>query len=210
MKKRLSILALVSVTVCGAMAADTWLVDVSALDMWLGKPSEVAALRLAIPAGSNPTVYGVDLGFWGQSDRAWGVQINLLLNEVNEKMGGAQIAGCNLAAEATGVQLGLWNSAVTLSGIQFGVLNSAETADFLQFGLGNYATTMKGLQIGGWNNAPNFAGVQLALFNMSQSVVGYQVGLINKTDKMQGFQVGLINVITSSALPVFPIFNCVF
>ena len=45
---------------------------------------------------------------------------------------------------------------------------------------------------------------------MSQSVVGYQIGLINKTDKMLGFQVGLINVITSSALPVFPIFNCVF
>jgi len=210
MKRLLSMLSLASIIVCNATAADTWLVDVSALDMLIGKPSEVAALRLAIPYGSNPTISGVDFGIWGRSDRAWGLQFNLLVNEVDEKMGGAQLAACNLVEDATGIQFGLWNSATTLSGVQCGILNYSENADFLQFGLGNYATTMKGLQIGGWNNGPNFVGIQFGFFNISQSVEGYQFGLINKTEKMRGFQIGLINVITASSLPVFPIFNCVF
>lgn len=210
MKKLLSMLALANLTVCVASAADTWLVDVSLLDSLIGKPSEVAALRISYPYGSNPSITGLDIGTWGRSDRAWGLQINLLANEVDEKFGGAQLAICNLVEDATGIQIGFWNSATMLAGIQGGVLNYSENADFLQVGLGNSATTMLGLQLGAWNGAPNIAGIQLGLVNMSQNVEGYQFGLINKTEKMKGFQIGLINVISGSDLPVFPIFNCVF
>lgn len=210
MRKLLSVMTLTSLSFCGAMAADTWLLDVSTLDELIGKPSEVAALRLCLPYGNNPAITGLDLGLWGRSDRAWGLQINLFANEVDEKMGGAQLAACNLSEEVTGVQVGLWNSATTMSGVQCGGLNFTENCDFLQVGLGNFSTTMKGIQVGGWNNAPNYSGLQLGVINTTQSVEGYQIGLINRTDKMQGFQLGLINVISSSALPMFPVFNCVF
>ncbi|MEI8242890.1 MAG: hypothetical protein WCI17_06450 [bacterium] len=210
MKKLLSSLTLLSMTACGALAADIWLVDLSCLDQLIGRPAEVAALRIGIPYGANPTITGLDIGVWGRSERAWGLQVNLFVNDVREKSGGAQLAICNLGDDVTGIQLGLWNSTASLAGAQLGGLNYAENADFLQLGLANAANTMKGLQLGGWNSAPNFTGLQIGLVNTSQSVEGYQIGLLNRTDKMRGFQLGLINVITSSSLPVFPIFNCIF
>jgi hypothetical protein len=210
MRKVLTVLAVAGIMVGRTMAADTWLVDVSALDPWLGTPAEVAVLRVGIPYGSNPTISGLDVGFWGRSERAWGVQLNLILNNATEKMGGVQIAGCNLAEDATGLQVGLWNSATTLAGVQLGGINELENGQFLQCGLGNYADTLKGVQLGIWNNAPGITGLQLGLFNMSQAVEGYQIGLFNKTDRMRGFQLGLVNTITASSLPVSPVFNCVF
>jgi hypothetical protein len=209
MKKILTVLAVAAILTGHAGAADnSWLVDFAALDPLIGKPTEVSALRISIPNGRNANISGLDLGFWGRSERAWGLQINLLLNDAKEKMGGAQFGGCNLSEETAGLQCGLWNDATTMVGLQIGGLNYMENGNFLQCGLGNQAETFKGIQIGLWNMTPVFTGMQLGLCNLSQTCEGYQIGLINKTDRMKGFQLGLINIITASELPVAPLVNC--
>ena len=90
MKKLLSILVLAGGMVFGALAQDTWPVDVSFID-WIHRPTDVAGLRLGLPYGQNDSVTGIDIGLWGKSDYAWAFQVNLVHNVVRDEMGGIQV-----------------------------------------------------------------------------------------------------------------------
>lgn len=147
MKKLLSSLALVGVMASGALAQDTWPVDLSFLD-WIHRPADVAGLRVGIPFGLNDSVTGVDVGFWGQSDYFWGIQVNVVENHVRDEVGAIQVACINDAGHLTGLQVGLWNTAATMQGFQVGLLNLADQAEGLQIGVVNRCELMHGYQIG--------------------------------------------------------------
>lgn len=147
MKKLLSSLILVGVVATGALAQDTWPVDVSFID-WIHRPADVAGLRVGIPYGVNDSVTGLDIGLWGKSDYAWAIQVNVLENRVRDEMGGIQISCVNDAGHLTGMQIGLWNQAPTMEGFQIGILNLADEVNGLQIGLINRTELMHGYQIG--------------------------------------------------------------
>ncbi len=148
MKKLLSSLILVGAMVTtGALAQDTWPVDVSCLD-WIHRPADVAGLRLGLPYGKNDSVTGVDIGLWGVSDYAWAIQFNLLHNSVRDEMGGIQVSCVNDAGHLTGLQFGLWNTAPTMEGFQIGLLNLADSVNGFQVGIVNRTENMKGYQFG--------------------------------------------------------------
>lgn len=147
MKKLLSSLVLASVMATGALAQDTWPVDISFLD-WIYRPSDVAGLRLAVPYGVNDSITGVDIGLWGKSDYAWAIQLNVLHNKVRDEMGGIQISCLNDAGHLTGMQVGLWNMAATAAGFQIGLLNLTDQFEGLQVGIINRTENMHGYQIG--------------------------------------------------------------
>jgi hypothetical protein len=147
MKKLLSSLILVGVVATGALAQDTWPVDVSFLD-WIHRPADVAGLRLGIPYGINDSVTGLDFGLWGKSDYAWAIQVNVAENRVRDEMGGIQISCVNDAGHLTGMQIGLWNQAPTMEGFQIGLLNLADNVNGLQIGVINRTELMHGYQIG--------------------------------------------------------------
>lgn len=147
MKKLLSSLVLAGSIAFGALAQDTWPVDVSFLD-WIHRPADVAGLRLGLPYGINDSVTGIDIGLWGKSDYAWAIQINLLQNAVRDEMGGIQVGCVNDAGVLSGLQVGLWNTAPTMQGFQIGLLNLADQAEGLQIGIVNRTEIMHGYQIG--------------------------------------------------------------
>jgi len=147
MKKLLSSLILVGVVATGALAQDTWPIDVSFID-WIHRPADVAGLRLGLPYGVNDSVTGLDIGLWGKSDYAWAIQVNVLENRVRDEMGGIQISCINDAGHLTGLQVGLWNTAPTMEGFQIGLLNLADNVNGLQIGIINRTELMHGYQIG--------------------------------------------------------------
>ena len=147
MKKLLSSLILVCIVATGALAQDTWPVDVSFID-WIHRPADVAGLRLGLPYGINDSVTGLDIGLWGKSDYAWAIQVNVLENRVRDEMGGIQISCVNDAGHLSGLQVGLWNQAPTMEGFQIGILNLADDVNGLQIGLVNRTELMHGYQIG--------------------------------------------------------------
>lgn len=204
MKKLLASLVLASVMVGGACADDTWPVDLSFLDL-IAAPANVAGVRVAIPYGANKTVTGFDIGLWGNADRAWAVQIDVLGNVVRDEMGGAQVGIYNVANHLTGIQFGVYNAAPTVDGAQVGIWNQAERVTGVQFGVVNNAEQMQGIQFGFFNYVPTFSGFQFGLVNYSYKVESAQIGLINSTEEMHGFQLGLVNVIHDSSVPF-----CVF
>ena len=147
MKKLLSSLVLLSVLAGGALAQDTWPIDIGLID-WIHRPSDVAGLRLGIPYGLNEQVTGIDLGLYGQSDYAWAIQVNLLSNQVRDEMGGLQVSILNQAGHLTGMQVGLWNNAATAEGFQIGLLNLADEMTGIQIGIVNRTEIMHGYQFG--------------------------------------------------------------
>ena len=209
MKKLLASLVLAGVMVGGACADDTWPVDLSFLDS-IAAPANVAGLRVAIPYGANKSVTGIDIGFWGNADRAWAFQIDVVGNVVRDEMGGAQVGVYNVANHLTGLQIGVYNAAPTFEGAQIGIWNRAERATGLQIGVVNNADQMAGVQIGIFNYVPTFSGFQLGLINFSYKVESAQIGLINSTEQMHGFQIGLVNVIHDSPVPFCVLANCRF
>lgn len=147
MKKLLSSLFLAGSMAVGALAQDTWPVDVSFMD-WIHRPADVAGLRLGLPYGVNDSVTGVDIGLWGKSDYAWAIQINVLHNNVRDEMGGIQISCLNDAGHLDGIQIGLWNMAASADGFQIGLLNLTDQMYGFQIGLVNRTEIMHGYQIG--------------------------------------------------------------
>ena len=147
MKKLFATLVLVGAMAAGALAQDTWPVDVSCFD-WIHRPADVAGLRLGIPYGLNDAVTGIDIGIWGKSDYAWAFQFNLLSNIVRDEMGGLQVSLFNQAGNLTGIQVGLWNNAATAAGAQIGLLNLADQIEGFQIGIVNRTELMHGYQFG--------------------------------------------------------------
>jgi hypothetical protein len=148
MKKLLSSLLLAGVLVAGARAQEMLPVDIAFIQDWWYRPSEVIGLRMGIPYAKNDSLTGLDIGFWGESDYAWAIQINLVASMVHDTMGGLQIGGYCEAGHLTGVQIGLWNHAPTTEGCQIGLVNLADETEGLQIGLINRTEMMHGYQIG--------------------------------------------------------------
>lgn len=114
---------------------------------------DIVGLRLGA-WGKCHNITGLDLSIGGtEAQNAYGLQIALLRNKVNDVAGAVQITlGANIATELTGVQLGLlWNEAVMVRGVQVGIAN--------------VANDVRGFQIG--------------LLNTTDMIYGYQFGLIN-------------------------------
>lgn len=114
---------------------------------------DIVGLRLSA-WGKCHDITGLDLSIGGtESQNAYGLQIALLRNKVNDVAGAAQITlGANSATELAGVQIGLlWNEAVMVRGLQLGIANKS--------------SDVRGFQIG--------------LLNTTDMIYGYQIGLIN-------------------------------
>lgn len=193
MKKLVSSLVLMGGMVAGACADTVWPVDVSCFD-WIGKPDQVAGLRLGLPCGKNASVTGVDAGVLGWSDSTWGIEVNLFGNFVRDQMGGVQAAACNRDGSLCGVQVGLWNdTATTAEGVQLGLVSQAGVqARGAQLGLVNLTKELQGVELGFVNIAPVANGCQAGGVNLSdKSMVGLQFGLANRTLELQGYQIGL-------------------
>lgn len=97
---------------------------------------------------------GFELGFAGHANNFYGMQMNLLRNEVVDVLAGFQIGiGWNSAGRADifGMQVGLWNGAGQLKGIQVGLINTAEFSNGFQVGLINRTEGMYGFQLGAIN-----------------------------------------------------------
>ena len=121
-----------------------------AICQWPASP-DVIGLRLTIPfSTSQESITGIDLGFWGRSVYFEGIQINVLRNDVQDRLAGFQIGIYNSVSsgEMFGIQAGLWNEAISLRGIQAGLVNDSGETQGLQVGLINLAETMYGYQVG--------------------------------------------------------------
>lgn len=110
---------------------------------------DVAGLKLNLPYGGNKNITGIDLGIASSSDKTSALQINLI-NIVREEFSGLQLSLLNLNGAANGVQIGLiMNNVDAMNrGIQLGPINTALETHGLQIGLINYSEFMVGLQIG--------------------------------------------------------------
>lgn len=114
---------------------------------------DIVGLRLGA-WGKCHNITGLDLSIGGtEAQNAYGLQIALLRNKVNDVAGAAQITlGANIATELTGIQVGvLWNEALIMRGLQLGLVN--------------LSNDVRGFQIG--------------LLNTTEMIYGYQIGLIN-------------------------------
>lgn len=118
-----------------------------------GDTIDIVGLRLGV-WGKCHNITGLDLSIGGtEAQNAYGLQVALLRNKVNDIAGAAQIAlGANIATELTGLQVAVfWNEALMMHGLQVGLVN--------------VANDVRGLQIG--------------LLNTTEIIYGYQIGLIN-------------------------------
>jgi len=150
MKKVLFSLVVMSCLVFSARAAEkvTWPVwfafnDIEDIDM--------VGLRLNLFSGECEQVTGMDLGFIGRSQYFYGIQINLLISSVEDRLAGWQIGvGYNEAGvtDPFSLQFGLWNQAQEMRGIQCGLVNLADYSTGLQVGLINRVEGMHGYQVG--------------------------------------------------------------
>ena len=125
--------------------------------VWLAfnstKNIDVVGLRLTLPYGECESVTGVDLGFYGRCRYFEGFQLNILRNEAQDIMSGAQVGIYNSAgrADLKGFQLGLFTEARSMRGVQVGLINIADSICGFQVGLINRCETMYGFQVGGVN-----------------------------------------------------------
>ena len=110
---------------------------------------DIIGLRLGI-WGHCHDLTGLDLSIGGEAQNAYGLQIALIRNRVNDVAGTLQIAvGWNVAQELSGVQIApFWNESLVMRGLQVGLVNSTSDMRGLQVGLINAADTTYGYQIG--------------------------------------------------------------
>ena len=153
MKKMLLSLALIGTMIFGAQAAEEvkWPVWFAFNDV---EDVDVIGWRINWFSGKCDQMTGLDfLGFIGRSTNFNGLQINLLRNDVTDKLAGWQIGCYNSCGQSDllGLQVGLWNETGTLNGIQAGLVNVAEYGE----------------------------GFQVGLINRSEDFIGFQVGLLN-------------------------------
>lgn len=168
MKKVLFSLAVISCMIFSASAADkvTWPVWFAFND---SQDIDMVGLRLNLFSGECEQVTGMDLGFIGRSQYYNGIQINLLINSVEDRLAGWQIGiGYNEAGtcDPFSLQVGLWNQAQEMHGIQCGLVNLADYS----------------------------SGLQVGLINRTEGINGYQVGLINVIRGSQVPFMPLINI----------------
>ena len=125
--------------------------------VWLAfnstKNIDVAGVRFTLPYGECESVTGFDIGFYGRCRYFEGFQLNILRNEAEDVLSGAQIGCYNSAgrADLKGLQFGLFNEARSMRGVQVGIVNLADSICGLQLGLINRAETMYGFQVGAVN-----------------------------------------------------------
>lgn len=124
-----------------------WLAFNSAEDV------DIVGLRMTLFYGACESVTGFDLGFYGKARYFEGFQLNILRNEAQDVLAGAQVGIYNTAglADVFGVQVGLFNEARTVRGAQVGLFNIASQVNGVQVGLVNRAGTAYGFQVGGVN-----------------------------------------------------------
>lgn len=112
---------------------------------------DVCGLRLAFPFSTRQVnVTGIDLGLWARCHYFEGIAVNLLRNDVKDRMAGFQVGCYNSigGGEMLGLQVGLWNEANYIRGLQLGIVNVTGEAQGFQFGLINRSDTMYGYQVG--------------------------------------------------------------
>lgn len=112
---------------------------------------DVCGLRLALPFSTRQVnVTGLDIGLWGRCTYFEGIAINVLRNDVKDRMAGFQVGCYNSigGGELLGIQVGLWNEANFIRGLQVGLVNLSSEAQGLQVGLINRCDTMYGYQVG--------------------------------------------------------------
>ena len=150
MKKVLFSLVVMSCLVFSASAAEkvkwpVWFAFNDAEDI------DMVGLRVNLFSGECEQVTGMDLGFIGRSRYYNGMQFNLLVNSVEDRLAGWQIGiGYNEtgASDPFSLQCGLWNQAEEMHGIQCGLVNLADYSSGLQIGLINRVEGIDGYQIG--------------------------------------------------------------
>ena len=122
--------------------------------VWLAfnstKNIDVAGVRFTLPYGECESVTGFDIGFYGRCRYFEGFQLNILRNEAEDVLSGAQggIYNSSGRADLKGLQLGLFNEARSMRGAQAGIVNLADSICGFQVGLINRAETMYGFQVG--------------------------------------------------------------
>jgi hypothetical protein len=168
MKKVLFSLAVISCLIFSAGAAEkvTWPVWFAFND---SQDIDMVGLRVNLFSGECEQVTGMDLGFIGRSQYYNGLQLNLLINSVEDRLAGWQIGlGYNEAGvcDPLSLQIGLWNQAQEMRGIQCGLVNLADYS----------------------------SGFQIGLINRTEGIHGYQVGLINVIRGSQVPFMPLINI----------------
>lgn len=95
------------------------------------------------------SITGMDFSINGDATNAYGIQLALFRNNVEDRAGALQIAiGANYAGSLAGAQIGFWNAATTARGIQVGLVNSASDVRGFQVGLVNTTEMIYGYQIG--------------------------------------------------------------
>jgi hypothetical protein len=191
---------------------------------------DVCGLRLNLPVGHNHNIYGLDLGFWGQTiESNKGIMLNLIGNLNLSPMaglmtannGGSGTKGIQLAGlmnlnlgDIDGIQIaGLYNAGNEVRGIQIaGLLNGGHEVRGIQVApvINFAASTMQGIQVAAVNYSEKATGLQCGLYNHAKSVRGIQIGLINVTQELSGLQIGLVNYIRESPVPILPIINLKF
>ncbi|MFA7171806.1 MAG: hypothetical protein WC340_00075 [Kiritimatiellia bacterium] len=150
MKRVLFSLAVMSCLVFSAGAAEkvSWPVWFAFND---SQDIDMLGLRVNLFSGECEQVTGMDLGFIGRSQYYYGIQLNLLVNSVTDRMAGWQIGlGYNEVgvSDPFSLQVGLWNQAQEMRGIQCGFVNLADYSTGLQVGLINRTEAMYGFQVG--------------------------------------------------------------
>lgn len=149
MKRTVFVLVLIGLFCGGAVAAErvSWPVWCAFNDT---EDIDVVGLRLNLPSGYCEQVTGLDLGLIGRSQYFYGIQINLLRNDVRDTLAGFQIGGYNSAGlgDLSGLQLGLWNESKSMYGLQAGLVNLADFCNGFQIGLVNRSEDMYGFQVG--------------------------------------------------------------
>ena len=113
--------------------------------------ADVVGVRFNFPFGRCEQVTGFDLGFLGNANNFFGLQLNILRNKTIDRMEGIQIGLVNLAGNLFGLQAGLWNENLTACGISVGLVNVAD----------------------------HHSGMQIGLINRCESIDGYQIGVVN-------------------------------
>ena len=157
--------------------------------------TNVDGFRLSTVYSKNAGVYGLDTGVVGGSDRAGGLQVNLL-NMTSEKFVGMQVG---LVSSNDGDTQGVQIAGANITGSE--MMNTTGKTRAAQIAYVNIS-----------NN--DFAGNQIGVANLSNwKFYGCQLGLINVNDdsnaptKATCVQVGLINFNTSGFLICFPLVN---
>ena len=111
---------------------------------------DVVGLRVNIPYGACEDVTGIDLGFLGRCRYMYGLQLNILRNDITDFGGGVQVGIYNSIgrADEISLQVGLWNEANRFYGFQAGLINICDEGTGFQIGIINRAETIYGFQIG--------------------------------------------------------------